>query len=73
MKKTAVALALALGLLGPGVDAETTALAPKGPKIEVRQDRHDFGKIAQGIEAIHVFDIRNAGDELLEIQKVETS
>ncbi len=73
MKKSAFALIMALGLLGSGVDAENAVLAPKGPKIEVNQDRHDFGKVAQGAEAIHVFDIKNAGDELLEIQKVETS
>ena len=44
-----------------------------GPKIVIKEGKYDFGKVAQGQQAVHVFDFRNAGDEVLEIQKVETS
>jgi hypothetical protein len=45
----------------------------KGPKIEIKEEQYDFGMVAQGEQVVHVFEVRNAGDELLEIQKVQTS
>ena len=53
------------------------ALAPaqeaKGPKIEVKELNHDFGKVVQGTQATHVFEVRNTGTELLIIERVQTS
>jgi hypothetical protein len=49
------------------------AQEPKGPRIEVKEEHYDAGKVVQGEQVVHVFDIRNAGDEVLEIQKVQTS
>jgi len=45
----------------------------KGPKIKLKEERHDFGQVTQGAQPLHVFEIQNAGDELLEIQKVQPS
>lgn len=45
----------------------------KGPRIEFQQDRFDIGKVKQSEAAVHVFEFKNAGDELLVINKVETS
>jgi hypothetical protein len=45
----------------------------KGPKIEIRELQHDFGKIVQGTRASHVFEIRNAGNEPLIIERVQPS
>ncbi len=45
----------------------------KGPRIEFQQDRFDIGTLKQGEAAVHVFEFKNAGDEVLVINKVETS
>ena len=45
----------------------------RGPRIEISKDRVDLGIMKQGEEATQVFEIRNAGDEVLLIQKVQTS
>lgn len=44
-----------------------------GPKIEAAETRHDFGKVRRGIQAVHVFEIKNSGDEVLEIHKIQSS
>jgi uncharacterized membrane protein len=45
----------------------------KGPKIEVREMQHDFGKVTQGQQADYVFTVRNAGNEPLIIDRVVPS
>ena len=45
----------------------------KGPKIEVKEMKYDFGKVIQGTQATHVFEVRNAGTEPLLIERVQTS
>ncbi len=74
MKKTVfalVAIAVVTGsALGSGALAQEER---KGPKIEVKEERYNFGKVTQGEEAVHVFEIRNAGDEPLVIERVQTS
>jgi hypothetical protein len=44
-----------------------------GPKIELKEMRYDFGKVAQGTPAEHVFEIKNTGSEPLIIEKVQSS
>ena len=44
-----------------------------GPKIEVRELRDDFGKVVQGKQVSHVFEIKNVGKEVLVIEKVQSS
>lgn len=53
--------------------ASLPAQERKGPVIEVKEDKHDFGKIVQGTQVTHVFEIRNAGTEPLLIDKVQSS
>jgi hypothetical protein len=45
----------------------------KGPKIEVKELQHDFGKVAEGTVASHIFEIRNAGNETLIIERIVPS
>ena len=61
---------LVAGLLCAGL---VTAQDNKGPKIEINEMRYDFGKIVQGTQATHVFDVKNTGNEQLVIEKVQTS
>lgn len=45
----------------------------RGPRVEVREPRYDFGKVVQGTQATHIFEIRNVGSEMLVIEKVQPS
>jgi hypothetical protein len=45
----------------------------KGPRIEVRQEQYAMGTVAQGDQAVHVFEVRNAGTEPLMIERVQPS
>ena len=45
----------------------------QGPKIEVRELRYDFGKVAQGKQVSHVFEVKNTGKEVLVIERVQSS
>jgi hypothetical protein len=47
--------------------------APQGPRISVAEPRYDFGEVAAGTVLEHVFEIRNAGDGVLVIGKIEPS
>lgn len=67
---SAAAFLLAASLAFAGA---LSAREHKGPRIEIGQDRYDFGKIVEGEQAVHIFEFRNTGDEVLEIQKIQTS
>jgi Protein of unknown function (DUF1573) len=67
MMKTAIA-ALLLTFLCAGL---LTAQEYKGPRIEVKELRYDFGKVVQGTVVSHVFEVRNAGNETLEIEHIQ--
>ncbi len=45
----------------------------QGPKIEVKQDQYAMGSVAQGTQAVHVFEVRNAGTAPLLIERVQPS
>jgi len=45
----------------------------QGPKIEVSELRYDFGKVVQGKQVSHVFEIKNAGKAVLIIEKVQST
>ncbi len=69
--KRIVLMSMAMaGLLCAGPLA---ALDYKGPRIEIKELRHDFGKVVQGTRVAHVFEIKNAGSEQLVIEKVLSS
>jgi Protein of unknown function (DUF1573) len=44
-----------------------------GPRIEVKEIQHDFGKVVQGMQASYVFGVRNIGNEPLVIERVVPS
>lgn len=63
-------IALLLMLLPAGVPV---AQEQTGPRIKLEEARFHFGDVTQGETAVHVFEFRNEGDAVLEIQKVQTS
>ncbi len=71
MKKiTAAAICIALLLI---VGSTLTAQEKSGPKITVDQARYDLGKVVQGTQATHTFEVRNTGTEPLVIEHVQPS
>ena len=69
MKNILAAIALIM-LTGSGV---VTALEQQGPRIEIREVRHDFGRVVQGTQVSHVFEVRSVGGEALVIERVTSS
>jgi len=69
MKKTGFVI-MAVFLL---CAAPLAAQQHSGPKIEVKEIRYNFGKVVQGTQASHVFEIKNAGTEPLVIERVQSS
>ncbi len=68
MKKTVLpALAIAL-FFGSGI---VQAQDYKGPRMAVGGQTYDLGKVPQGTQASHVFEIRNSGTEPLVIERVQ--
>ncbi len=49
------------------------ASGAQGPRISVAEPLYDFGTVAAGTLLDHVFEIRNAGDGVLEIRKIAPS
>jgi hypothetical protein len=70
MKRIVFIIMVMAGLLCAGPLA---ALDNRGPKIEVKELRHDFGKIVQGTTAEYVLEIKNVGNDQLVIEKVVPS
>jgi hypothetical protein len=71
----AAAAASCKGATVPAGDAVSAApaagdAAPSGPKAQIACDapEFDFGTVAQGEEAKHVFVMKNAGDAPLKIE-----
>ncbi|HEY6011714.1 MAG TPA: DUF1573 domain-containing protein [Nitrospirota bacterium] len=50
-----------------------TALDQQGPRIEIKELHHDLGKVTQGAQASHVFEVRSVGSEPLMIERVVSS
>jgi hypothetical protein len=65
----AILISASLGAGGRLLPAEEQ----KGPRLEIKEEHYDAGKVAQGEQVVHVFEVRNGGDAVLEIQKVQTS
>jgi hypothetical protein len=70
MKQIVLMSLVIVGVLCAGPLA---ALDTKGPRIEVKELRHDFGKIVQGTQVAYVFEVKNAGSEQLVIEKIQSS
>jgi hypothetical protein len=43
------------------------------PKIQVKNEKFDFGEVPDGTEVTHIYEISNAGTDTLIINDVETS
>lgn len=68
MKRIVLMSMVMVGLLSAGALA---ALDYKGPRIEIKEMRYDLGKVAQGTQVSHVFEVKNVGSEQLVIEKVQ--
>ncbi len=70
MKMIARGMIVLLTILytGPAMSEEAA-----GPRIEMSEIRHDFGKISQGTQVVHVFTVRSVGSETLIIEKIQPS
>lgn len=53
------------------VAAAGSAGERQGPRIYVKDSKFDFGTVRPGTQQEHVFEIRNTGDEVLDIQRVQ--
>lgn len=53
--------------------AAAGAAAGQGPRIHAAELKYDFGQVKAGQRAEHLFEIRNSGDDVLVIQKVQSS
>jgi hypothetical protein len=47
--------------------------AVAGPRIVAKELTYDFGKVVQGTDVTHVFEVANGGSEPLDIQRVQSS
>ena len=70
MLKTAVAVLCTAMLAVGGLSAEELG---GGPKIVVKQTRFDLGNIQEGSQATHTFEVRNAGNQALVIERIQPS
>ena len=71
MKMRYVMAVLFLILALCGSPAGASASDPPAPRIHIGEGRFDFGTVAAGSRPEHIFDIKNVGDEVLEISKVQ--
>ncbi len=69
MKRFVLAVVALTALAGIGSSAP--AQEYKGPRVFVDQLIYSFGKVVQGTQAEHVFDIRNVGQEDLVIDRIQ--
>lgn len=60
------ALVLALTMHGAAFAAQR-----QGPRIYVQEGRFDLGTVDQGTVPEHIFEIKNLGDEVLEIRQIQ--
>ncbi len=48
------------------------SLALAGPRVVLPEDRYEFAAVVEGAEVTHDFLVKNDGDELLKILKVNS-
>jgi len=71
MKRLVLAAITLIALAGIGSAA--MAQEYKGPKILADQLKFHIGKVAQGAQAEHVFEIRSVGTDALIIDRIQSS
>jgi hypothetical protein len=70
MKNRVAAVVVAIIIASAGV---LSAQDVKEPRIEAPEVRYDAGKVVQGTQVSHLFEVRNAGDAPLIIDRVVPS
>jgi hypothetical protein len=68
MKKTRI---LMLVVAAVAIAAAGFAGERQGPRIYVQESNFDFGTVKPGSQPEHIFEIKNVGDEVLDIQRVQ--
>jgi hypothetical protein len=43
----------------------------QGPRIFVKDSKFDFGTVRPGTQPEHIFEVKNVGDEVLDIQRIQ--
>jgi hypothetical protein len=71
MKRLVLAVIALTALAGSGSVAP--AQEYKGPKVSVDQLKYHFGKVVQGAQAEHIFEMRSVGKEALVIERIQPS
>lgn len=66
-------LALCLLLLFGSTLSQAKENKAPGPKISVDTDKHDFGKVEEGVELKHVFKVSNIGSTVLQLWHVTST
>jgi hypothetical protein len=68
MKKAGVSM---LVVAAVAIAAAGFAGERQGPRIYVQESNFDFGTVKPGAQPEHIFEIKNAGDEVLDIRRVQ--
>jgi len=68
MKKAGISM---LVLAAVAIAAAVFAGERQGPRIYVQESNFDFGTVQPGAQPEHIFEIKNVGDEVLDIQRVQ--
>jgi hypothetical protein len=58
-------------VLGGTLAGDVSAGGSQGPRIYIGEGRFDFGTVAAGSQPAHIFEIKNVGNEVLELRKVQ--
>jgi hypothetical protein len=70
MRKHVIAVSVAAAVAFAGL---LFAQEAKGPRIEFKEMRFDLGKVVQGTQASHMFEVMSAGSDTLVIDRVQTA
>jgi hypothetical protein len=70
MKKAGISM---LVLAAVAIAAAGFAGEHQGPRIYVKESHFDFGTVRAGAQPEHIFEIKNVGDEVLNIERVQPS
>ena len=69
--KTIYVIAVLFLVLSGAPAGDTSASEQQGPRIYIGEGPFDFGSVAAGSQPEHIFEIKNVGDEVLELRKVQ--
>jgi hypothetical protein len=68
MKKTGISMLVIAAVV---IASAGFAGDRQGPRIYVKDSKFDFGTVRPGEQPEHIFEIKNVGDEVLDIQRVQ--